>query len=162
MSFPASEAQADTLKNRARVQESKDGRTHVCMSIPPLDAWIAIKIHLRRELGEKEWELWIRHARLMRVMGAANYRPHLMIALPRNGRCIFGAMRFQNRLRSEARKLRFGLNLAVAFDEEERRLALELAATFDPEDKRRLELEEKWGNESNFSYIEGPCSELWQ
>lgn len=79
----------------------------------PESAWQAIRTHLCDVLGEREWEMWIRHVRLMRMLSGTT----MLCAMPRNGRAIFGAMRHRPLLRKLAAKLAFGLVMTVEPDD---------------------------------------------
>lgn len=112
-------------------------------SIEPLYAWLTIRNVLRHELGEREWELWIRHARLTRYSQArGRYRASILICMPRNGRAIFGAQRWLKKMRTLAHKLRYELSVTVQPDEDQVGLA-----------------RERFG--IDWTYLEPAPSELW-
>jgi len=118
--------------------------TPVASSLAPLVAWTAIKNQLRRELGEKEWEGWIRHARLMRHSEArGKYCAGLLVCMPRNGSVIFRGMRHQPKMNRLARKLELEISLCVQ-----------------PNDGQV----EQWRVEKDFqvTYLEPAPSELWR
>jgi len=77
--------------------------------IAPLDVWIAIKVVLRRELGEREWEMWIKHARLWCAQYEGEKDQTLAVLMPRNGRAITGANRYYKRVRQLGAKLMYGV-----------------------------------------------------
>lgn len=86
----------------------------ISTGLAPLDVWTAIKVVLRRELGEREYEMWIQHARLWRVMGDDT----LGVLVPRNGKASFGVLRHVKRVRRLARKMAYGVIISVAHDME--------------------------------------------
>jgi len=132
----------------------------ICSSITTLDVWIAIKTVLHRELGDREWEMWIQHARLWRIMPDAT----LGVLVPRSGRCSFGANRYIKRIRGLARKQGFGVMLTVAHDMELFQLNREAIEAMSPSD-RRDDLMEKWQSQNEWlsePFIEPPCSPLWE
>lgn len=94
-------------------------RDHVDLLVPteglsPLDAWTAIKTVLRNKLGEQDWEMWIRHARLMRHSPRKlSWRAALLVSVPRKDRAIIGAMRNTREVKRLARKLNFEIALAI-------------------------------------------------
>jgi|SRR5947209_5556396 len=83
----------------------------------PLDAWKAIKATLRTQLGDREWEMWIRHARLWKVLSESTCDRCLVIEMPRNGQAIFGANRHLGTMRRLASRMLFGLVVTVEMDE---------------------------------------------
>lgn len=108
------------------------------------ESWQAMKIHLRRALGEKEWDMWIRHARLTRFSEPrGRYRGAILISMPRNGRVIFGAQRHLPRLRKFAGKLNY-----------------ELCLTVQPDDYQVELVKERYGRE--WTYLEAAPSEMWK
>jgi hypothetical protein len=86
-------------------------------SIAPLDVLIAIKTVLRRELGESEWEMWIQHARLWRVLGEGSADQTMGVLMPRNGKAIFGVLRYLKRVRRLAHKMGFGVIVSPAAED---------------------------------------------
>lgn len=129
----------------------------------PLDAWQVIKIHLRDKLGEREWELWIRHARLMKASPPRyQWAAGMFITMPRKGRVIFGALRFYKALKTTAGRLGYDLLLGVAEDLEEGRLFQEYVQTLEDEDPRKRNLLDQVDRNAELNtYIEAPPSELW-
>lgn len=112
-------------------------------SLAPLEAWQAIKDQLRRKLEKKEWEMWIRHARLTSYSEAKGpYRAAILITMPRKGNVLYGAMRHLNAIRRLAGKKNLDIMLTV-----------EPAAW----------QVEQWRIQKNFvvTYLEPPPSELW-
>jgi hypothetical protein len=111
--------------------------------LSPLDAWIAIKSVLRTKLGEDEYDMWIRHARLMRYAPPKlKYRAALLVMMPRKDRAIIGAMRHTNKIKKLGRKLKF-----------------EIAIGIQPSDDHA----ERWRKENgrDLTYLEPAPSELW-
>ena len=130
-------------------------------SIAPLDVWIAIKTVLRRELGEREWEMWIQHARLWRVLSGDT----LGVLIPRNGKAAFGSLRYIKRVRSLARKMGYGVMFSVQVDMEQFQLRGESIDALQDDDPRKAELLEKWETQQKwlaFPFLELPCSPLWE
>jgi len=134
-------------------------------SLPPLEIWQAIKIHLRRELGEREWEMWIQHARLWRVMDEGSSDQTLGVLMPRNGRAIFGVNRYIKRVRQLAGKMAFGVIISPETDMEQFQLRGESIDALDDEDPRKAEWMEKWEQQQAWlicPFLEPPCSPLWK
>jgi hypothetical protein len=134
-------------------------------TIAPLDVWIAIKTVLRRELGEREWEMWIQHARLWRVMAEGDREQTLGVLMPRNGRAIFGVNRYIKRVRQLAAKMMYGILIAPATDPEQHQLSREAYEGLDDDDPRKTELLEKWEMQHiwlSHPFLEEPCSLLWE
>lgn len=143
-------------------------------SLPALDAWIAIKTVLLQQLGRREWDLWIRHARLMKASPASGrYAAGMLVAMPRNGKAIFGAMRFYlggtserpraGKLKAIAQRLGYDLCLCVAPDAEVGKLFHEAVAELDDDDPRkRYFLDEADRAAQEERYLEDPPSELWR
>ena len=78
-----------------------------------VSAWVQIKRELRRRLGAREWEMWISHARLVRVMGDC-----LLVSLPPRGIRTWGAQRHRDRMTRMAQKRGLGgVLLTVHADE---------------------------------------------
>jgi hypothetical protein len=143
------------------VQSSAPSRLRGESPIAPLDVWIAIKTVLHRELGEREWEMWIQHARLWRVMG----KNTLGILLPRNGRVIFGAQRHIRRVRRLAHKMMLGVLLSVDTDWVTRELNRSMFEGLEDSDPRKKKLLSRWEQEQIFltePFLEPPCSPLWE
>jgi len=131
----------------------------VCLT--PLDVWSAIKTVLRRELGEREWEMWIQHTRLWRVMGGDT----LGVLMPRKGRCCFGVYRHIKRVRKLAARMFYGVMVTAEIDQETRQLSRESIEAMDEDDPRKWQLLLKWETEQewlSFPFIEPPCSPLWE
>jgi hypothetical protein len=133
----------------------------ISTALAPLDVWTAIKIVLRRELGEREYEMWIQHARLWRVMGGDT----LGVLMPRNGRAIYGVNRHIKRVRRLAARMMFGVIISPAADMEQFQLRGESIDALEEDDPRKPELLEKWETQQAwlaFPFLEPPCSELWK
>lgn len=134
-------------------------------SITPLDVWTAIKTVLRRELGEIEWEMWIQHARLWRVLGEGTEHQTLGVVLPRQGRAIYGALRHMKRVRALAGKMMLGVLVSPAVDlgaHELKRQAIEELPAGDPRKARMLD---KWEDQHIYlshPFLEPACSPLWE
>jgi len=129
--------------------------------VAPLDVWIAIKTVLRRELGEREWEMWIQHARLWRVMGGDT----LGVLMPRNGRAIFGVNRYIKRVRQLAAKMMFGVIISPETNWEFRELTRQTIGALEDDDSRKRKLLETWETQQAWliePFIEPPCSPLWE
>jgi len=133
--------------------------------ISALDVWTAIKTVLRRELGEREWEMWIQHARLWRVMGEGTPSQTLGVLMPRNGRACFGVNRHVKRVRQLAGRMMFGVLISQATDTEQRVLQREAYEALVDDDPRKEELLEKWETQNEWlsePFLEQPCSPLWK
>jgi len=129
--------------------------------IAPLDVWIAIKVVLRRDLGEREWEMWIQHARLWRVMGGDT----LGVLMPRKGRACFGVNRYIKRVRKLAARMSYGVMVTPEIDQETRQLSRESIEAMEEDDPRKWRLLLKWETEQKWlsvPFIEPPCSPLWE
>jgi hypothetical protein len=130
-------------------------------SIAPLDVWIAIKTVLRRELGEREWEMWIQHARLWRVMSGDT----LGVLMPRKGRACFGVNRYIKRVRKIAAKMQYGVMVTPETNWETRQLLRETIEALEDDDPRKLQLQLKWDTQQEWlkvPFLEPPCSPLWE
>jgi hypothetical protein len=112
----------------------------ISAGIAPLDVWIAIKTVLRRELGEREWEMWIQHARLWRVMSGDT----LGVLVPRNGKTSFGMLRYMNRVRRLAAKIAYGVMVTVQVDMEQFMLNREAIEAMTVSDRTDEQLFEDW------------------
>jgi hypothetical protein len=133
----------------------------ISTALTPLDVWIAIKVVLRRELGEREWEMWIQHARLWRVMSGDT----LGVLMPRNGRSIYGVNRHIKRVRRLASKMKFGVIISPFHDMEQFQLRGESIDALPDHDPRKRKLLEKWETQQAwlaFPFLEPPCSPLWE
>lgn len=135
-------------------------------SLSPLVVWTAIKNVLRRELGEREWEMWIQHARLWRVMSGNT----MGVLVPRNGRACFGILRHKKRVRALASRMGFAVVITVQEDMEYRemkRAAIEetdRGPDFPHCHKHARRLLAKWKEEQVWltqPFLEPPCSDLW-
>lgn len=119
------------------------GKSPIC-SFSPEAAWTAIRIRLHDLLEEREWEMWVRHTRLMRFSPPrGKYRGALLICMPRNGRAIFGAQRYLPKLRSLAHRLNLELSICVELDDWQVERAREKCPEF------------------KVTYLEPAPSELW-
>lgn len=130
-------------------------------SISPLDVWTAIKTVLRRELGEREWEMWIQHARLWRVMSGDT----LGVLVPRNGKASYGILRHIKRVRGLARKMGYAVIVSVQPDMDHFQLRGESIDALPDGDPRKRPLLEKWETEQLWlahPFLEPPCSESWR
>lgn len=130
-------------------------------SVSPLDVWIAIKTVLRRELGELEWEMWIQHARLWRVMGGDT----LGVLVPRNGKAAYGSLRHMRRVRRLGARMGFGVMLTVAHDPGYQQIQREAIVAMDEDDPRKWQLQLKWETQQAWlavPFLEAPCSPLWE
>jgi len=79
-------------------------------------AWLAIKEKLGAELSPEERGLWLRPARLLRVMGGRM----MQIALPPNGRIVSHAREKRKRLQEIALAAGYGIALTTYPDEWQR------------------------------------------
>jgi hypothetical protein len=143
--------------------------TDVPISISPLDVWTAIKTVLRNELGEREWEMWIQHARLWRLLGKDEGT--LGVVMPRNGRCVYGIQRHRKRVRQLAARMCFAVVISVEYDIELHQMKREAIEAEDrgpdfPEcHKHARRLMAKWQEQHDWlshPFLEPPCSELWK
>jgi hypothetical protein len=87
--------------------------THHADGALGLPAWLAIKELLRNELTPSEWELWVRPARLLRVMDCKT----MLIALPPNGRIQAAAVARRQLLNELAGRAGFRAVLTTYPDE---------------------------------------------
>lgn len=134
---------------------------HPISSLPPLEIWQAIKIHLRRELGEREWEMWIQHARLWRVMSGDT----LGVLMPRSGRAIFGVNRHIKRVRNLAAKMMLGVIISPETNWEFRALTRQTIDALEDDDPRKSKLLATWETQNVWlsePFLEPPCSPLWE
>lgn len=129
----AGQAGQEGCKNaKKRVQEGCSGasrnkeepRTYTATekSITPggvlrkhLEAWLGIKKKLRAELPPEEWKLWVRPARLLRMMGGT-----MLVALPPGGEIISAAMNQRRRLQELAKPDGYAIVLTVYPDDWQR------------------------------------------
>jgi len=135
--------------------------------LSPLDIWTAVKNVLRTELGEREHQMWIQHARLWRVMS----RDTLGVLMPRNGRACYGILRHLKRVRKLAARMGFAVVISVQEDMEYRQMKREAIEEMDrgPDfpacHKHALRLMAEWEEQQAWltePLIEPPCSELWK
>jgi hypothetical protein len=136
-------------------------------SLSPLDVWTAIKTVLRRQLGEREWEMWIQHARLWRVMSGDT----LCVLMPRNGRACYGIERHKRRVRALAARMCFGVLVSVEYDLDYHQMKREAIEAIDRGDdfpathQHAQQLLAKWEEEHAWliePFLEPPCSLLWK
>jgi hypothetical protein len=133
--------------------------TMALSSVAPLDVWIAIKTVLRRELGEREWEMWIQHARLWRVDHGC-----FAVLMPRKGKAIYGGLRYYKRVKALSRRMGFDCIMMAETDWDFfqlRREAVEALPADDPRRKKILRYDEEEALLRR-PFLEPPCSEVWR
>lgn len=82
--------------------------------------WLAIKETMRTKLSPEDWELWVRPARLIRVLAGGTRDACLVVVVPPNGRIKSAALRDREALRLVAGQLGYGVLLSTYPDEWER------------------------------------------
>jgi hypothetical protein len=102
-----------------------------------LTAWLTLKDHLRRRMTAAEWDLCIRPARLLDVLG----RSAMLIALPRNGQICFKYRARQEMIRNKLASL-YGV------------CGIQMVATNDPSEFERARIVEMGKSPIDLKFLE--------
>lgn len=128
-----------------------------------LATWLEIKKTLRNRLGKQQWDLWIREARLLWLLGGEL----LLIAVPRSGRKIYAAQGHLKTMRHLAADHDLALSLTVYPDDYDwirliertpyldRRSFLEPENALDPENEQTADAGGSNTNEKSFPSVGG-------